>query len=349
MKNVICQMKNLLLKNNIYCSNAWLSKTILCFVSAMLLFSLNSCEENISPKGPFTEKYILFCLLNTDTTFQTAYVSRSFDPGTNNPADYKTDPALEGAVIKLTVNNNEFYTFQEGISERTDTTLYKTPVKYYYLNNFKPKDGDKIEITATLQNGTILKSTATTPPYTLLYCGAFGTITYNPSVVGNLIMSWRFVGDYYVDNFFFTTRLNLVYSKADNPDKLIKYSVPIEYKQVDNLFVPYFIYIEPGGGRIFKREAVIRALALISQGDTEKQNYIIHEAEFNLQLVDDNLALYHLAEQTFLDEFTVRLDATDFTNIQNGFGVFGIYSTKQRKIRITRDYITSLGYKNDNY
>lgn len=54
-------------------------------IPATILFSIESCKKNISPKGSIPQKYSVNIILSMDTTFQTAYISslygvERFDP-----------------------------------------------------------------------------------------------------------------------------------------------------------------------------------------------------------------------------------------------------------------------------
>lgn len=306
-----------------------------------------SCDDNLSPKTPFTEQYALYCVLNTDTTYQTAYISKSYDVEGFDPLTNTTDPALEGADIRIRVNGQAVYNFTETTTARTDTSRYKTPVKYYELNNLKINDNDRIEIWASLRNGKILWSYTQAPPNSLLY---FETATreYFPSVTApqtlDIKFGWTILGSQYGDKvFYFYPQLELVYSKADNPGKLYRKIVPkmisassgsVINPTVTSNKTAYFYY-----------EAIVKAFEVISEGDPQKSNYIIHNAEFTLLFLDRYSASYMASASTFRDEFSMRIDAPDYTNIQNGYGVFGVYSNKKVKVNIARTFINSFGYR----
>ena len=86
----------------------------------------------------------------------------------------------------------------------------------------------------------------------------------------------------------------------------------------------------------------------IAKGDPEKENYFIKNAEFDVIILDDNLAPYYFSIQTFLDGFTVILDQQDYSNIEGGYGVFGSFFKQTHDLIIEPDYIRSYGYKTYN-
>ena len=104
--------------------------------------------------------------------------------------------------------------------------------------------------------------------------------------------------------------------------------------------------VNTGGNSItFTFENINKAMQEISDGDSNKQNYKIKGALFRILLMDRNLAAYYSAQKTFLDEFSVRLNQPDFSNVHNGLGIIGSYAMKKLQIKIDKSYISSLGYK----
>lgn len=318
-------------------------------ISLFFLFLISfvslSCKENISPKGEFVEKYVLYSLINYDTTFQTAYLTRSYEVNGFDPMENKIDPAMEGAVIMLTVNDKDVYYFKEGVAMRTDTSRYQTPVKYYFIENYKPVSLDKIVISATLNNGIELKSTIQVPP--ISYIG-FDVITvYSPDGYKNLEISWHNSNpkSAKASNIYYAPLFEIIYSKADKPNERIRIKVPLYFIQQKLTWMPIYPSVIASETIHYLRDSIIRILNSISEGDPQKENYIIHCCEFSLLIMDENLAILVAAENTFKEEFSMRLDVPDYSNIKNGLGVFGAFGRRMKYMRIAPLYIKSLGYQ----
>jgi len=92
------------------------------FLLSILFLSIIaiSCEENFDPFGDYKEKYVLTCLLDGNSDYQVATLSRSYFTGSFSPYDNTTDPALEGAEIRVWISDS-VYLFKDSIIERTDT------------------------------------------------------------------------------------------------------------------------------------------------------------------------------------------------------------------------------------
>lgn len=266
-------------------------KNLALYIIVLLAAISYSCEENISSKTDFKKDYILHCVINTDTTFQTAYISTSYDVAGYDPKTNTFDPALVGAVIKVKVNNQQEYTFQEAVTERADTTRYKTPFKYYYLDNFHAQGGDDIVVTATLSNNLVLKSATKAPYISLLYFET-GPIVYDPALNDanhpGIAFAWRFLGGYAMNLAvnYFAPRLDIVYSTTDNPNKLIRVEVPRYFDDINGSRVPVYPKVYTGTNTLFYQESIDKILTSISEGDPQKSKYIIHQAEFTLLLMD---------------------------------------------------------------
>lgn len=61
-------------------------------------------------------------------------------------------------------------------------------------------------------------------------------------------------------------------------------------------------------------------------------------------ILDENLAAYYSAQQTFLNEFSLRSYQPDFTNIVGGLGLFGTYNFKSLVMEMDPDFAKSFGY-----
>jgi len=56
------------------------------------------------------------------------------------------------------------------------------------------------------------------------------------------------------------------------------------------------------------------------------------------------LSKYYNSTNRSLDTYSVKLNETDYSNITNGYGIFGAYVRKYAGIRFTHAYIESFGY-----
>jgi hypothetical protein len=82
----------------------------------------------------------------------------------------------------------------------------------------------------------------------------------------------------------------------------------------------------------------------ISGDDPNKDHYIILTAIIDLLVFDRNLSGYYSSVASISDEFSIRLDEIDFSNIDGGFGVFGSYYKQSFVLFFDKLYVESFGY-----
>jgi hypothetical protein len=337
-------------------------KNILFPLFVLSAFLSVSCSDSLSPKADFKEEYALYGIMNVDTTFQSVYISHSYQVDGFDGSANKVDPAVEGADVKLEIYsitklNNKIdtvltktYSLQGAASARNDVSRYNTSVKYYSTNNYKPSDGEIVKLSATLGNGVKLKSASLIPPISYLYYET-STMLYDPqtdegSGIKGIKFMWRFLSSQFnTATQYFAPRLEIIYHKANDPANQIRVKVPFYFVPKDGSYLPLYPNVTTTNSAQFFGDSVERILQQISDGDSNKGNYVIDGAEFVLLLLDKNLASYLASENTFTDEFSIRIDASDFSNISGGLGMFGASATKKTKIKIAASYIATFGYK----
>ncbi|MGB8317285.1 MAG: hypothetical protein WCE54_04120, partial [Ignavibacteriaceae bacterium] len=94
-------------------------------------------------------------------------------------------------------------------------------------------------------------------------------------------------------------------------------------------------------------ETVNTSMREISGSDPNKNNYIITKVFFTVNSMDPELSKYYSAYETYLNSFTVKVRPTDYSNIQGGKGIFGIYYINTSSFTVERAYINSFGYQFD--
>jgi hypothetical protein len=82
----------------------------------------------------------------------------------------------------------------------------------------------------------------------------------------------------------------------------------------------------------------------IYQGTGDRSQVHIINAVFEIKLCDLTLGTYVAAARTFEDEFSIRISATDFTNVNGGFGIFGTYISETFDLLMSVEYVNSFGY-----
>lgn len=322
-----------------------MKKIIALYFSFFSLFLLTSCDDNVNPKTNFKEEYILNCVLSVDTNYQVATISHSYDVAGFDPNTNKIDPFIKGAQVKVFYRDSVFV-FKDTSISRSSDSKYSAPLNFYYTKKLKPSTYSQLRIEATLPNGKVLKANTESFFLNILYFSK--TIERYPPISSNQItFSWdKINGDKFESTIYFAPELAIVYQKFENGvwNKYYK-KVPTRYIENNPNKPPIYPEISVGKNSIsFDTLAIGIALREISNDDPQKKNYKIEKALFRLLILDKNLAAYYSMQKTFLDEFSVRVNQPDFTNIEGGLGVFGIYAVKKSEIQIDASYINKFGY-----
>lgn len=316
----------------------------LMLTSASVFFS---CNDQVDPKEGFKETYILNCILRSDTSYQMATVTRSYNVDGYDPLTNKTDPAITGAVIKVTYDKDS-YEFRDTSVARTDTSRYHTPIQFYYTNKLKPVNSGTVKIEAKLPDGKILTAEAQSFSQNQIYFEATGQTIPPKSVFQNSVsFAWqkRLVSDNLAETYF-APELSVLYSVTKNGAVTrMQKKVPMIFLNTSQGMEPVYPPIRSNITSVFFAEdAIEQVFREISEGDPAKSDYKIEKAIFRLLVIDRNLAAYYSSQQTYLDEFSVRVNQPDFTNIVGGRGIFGTYMIKTLDVEIDAGYARSFGY-----
>ncbi|MBI1939449.1 MAG: DUF4249 family protein [Ignavibacteriales bacterium] len=321
-----------------------MKKLLLILLISSIAISIFSCDDSVNPKAGFEEVYILNCIIRSDTSYQVATISHSFDVEGYDPYTNENDPFIKDAQIKLFYNNSVFV-MSDSSAPRTDNSRYKTQQNFYYTKSFKPMYNRPMKIEAVLPNGKIL--TAESDVLTLNSIHVYSTdkkisLNNTQDVIG---FNWGRLNTS-SDNkgVYFSPELVILYAyEKNNVVENLQKKIPLYYINGET---PVYPQIETEiQSCTFEMDVVNRAMAEISGGDLQKGNYKINKAVFRLLVMDAGLAAYYSTQKTFLDEFSMRVNQPDASNIQGGLGVFGSYSVKQVNIELTTDYVESFGYQ----
>ncbi|MBZ0179265.1 MAG: DUF4249 domain-containing protein [Melioribacteraceae bacterium] len=306
----------------------------------IIFFIVVSCVENVDPAADFREQYALNCVIRGDSTLQIARLFKSYPL---NQLEDGSDPFLTGAEIRLWDDpryNDKVYFFRDTLIERDDTARYNTPIRAYYIDDFKPRAEQFIEIEAILSDGKRLYSSTKTPSHLEFEIDYF----IPPSEPGKqyIAFEWIFTeGERIVE-----PKLTLHYTKRDDNgvEHLFKKSLPTALSD-EHGFIEE-VYPKPTfeDHMYFYLDAIGNAIEDISKDDPQKNNYRILYAEASFLVYDKNLSSYYASSQNLLDDYTIRIDDIDFNNIEGGMGLFGSFVRQDFRIEFRTNYITSFGY-----
>ena len=299
-----------------------------------------SCDESFNPKGTYDERYSLNCIIRGDTSFQVATAFKSYDVSSTNPYENKSDSFIDGVFIRMWRGNDEIYIFRDSLMERKDQSRFETDIKYYYINNFVPSAGDALEIEALLPNGRRLIS-STIIPDGVKRNNDNSDLMLARTLKDVLKTSWTIKNRDQV----FLPKLIINYFKEENGVNIREKRI-VPWRKVDVEGKAQYVYPSPSTDYFIEYDlSVIKeVMEDISKDDSDKKKYIMISLTLELSSFDANLSSYYFTVGLDNNSFAIGLDEGDYSNIKNGFGIFGSYFTQEYKIEFEKGYVTKFGY-----
>lgn len=304
------------------------------------VFLFYSCNENLDPYGEFKEEYVLNCIIRGDTTFQTATITKTYMVDNYDPYSYNEDTAVKGAKIWLWNNDS--------VAIMRDTTLLQSPnsnsgrpYTFYKTDSFQPEGNSLVEIEALLPNGQRLKSSAKVPAKVIMVRN--NSSDRIPPEENDIVkVVWQSDQKEPV----FIVRMGIYYFHEEDGKRTRKIKiVPLNYVKFNDKYVEN--YPKPQSEKAYGIDmaTINKAMELISEGENDKSKFEILSCITEVISLNDELSLYYNATARSRDLYSVVLDESDFSSIDNGHGIFGIYMKSRFVIRFTHKYINSFGYK----
>ena len=98
----------------------------------------------------------------------------------------------------------------------------------------------------------------------------------------------------------------------------------------------------------YKFSAVDKFFRSISDGIEDKSNVTIYYLKLSVVEFNSDLAKYYSSTNGYLDELSVRLDETIYSNVEGGVGIFAAYGSNSITYEVDKNYIHSFGYQSIN-
>lgn len=310
------------------------------FLSAFVFcFILSACEEDFNPKSDFRERYILNLIIRPDTTVQVATLYRSYTVGGYDPLTNTDDPAICGADIRI-IHDDKVFILTDTLKTRIDSSRYNTPFRFYYCRNFTPVPNKQILVRCQLPNGKILRATTMLPKPLEIESGSDRLIPVEGK--SNFKFSWKKADD----GLWYQPKLRLLY-KTREGENYIPHTKEIYLmdKTGDSYGKPYSPSISRNNAITFEKAALDSAMRSIKNDNPGYTGiYYIYGCSLEVLIFDKNLSGYYSSIHGYLDNLSVRLDGSDYTNVEGGYGILGSYIKGTMGAGITEDYIREMGY-----
>ena len=323
-------------------------RRIIVYLSFLFMVIFISCKDELEPFGETNEKYVMNCIVHSDTSYQVLTLTRSYSATSFDPYSNTDDHAIKGALIRLWEGNDKVSFFTDTTITRDASSAYKTPFTIYHTRGVQPAAGTVLDIEAVLPSGKKLISAGITPlkpVFTKMgYDGGEGD-TLVPPVGKDYV---RFVWGTKVapKGTVYLPRVYIVYKILQNGQEIRKTKlVPSGYFVYKGVEYPEYPGLSNYPWFGVDMSTISRCMKELSEGDPDKEKYQIYSLAIDVLALDDNLSAYYSATNKNKDPFAVKLYETDYTNISGGFGVFGISFKASSIIDISAPYVRTFGYE----
>lgn len=300
---------------------------------AVLITGSTGCDSAFAPKGNYRNDMVVFSILSANDSRQYVRLFSTYDPPGYDPGVVIEDTPITDAQVTLIdqANPSRTYALHDTTIRRLDSTRYSTPIHAYVTSEFKPVSGTSYLLSISSPTRGSASGVTVVP-------GPSNMIVANPTVIKNplsypsdaiLVMTMiSHLTKGYILRFF------LEYEYVLNA------STVTEWKEVPNEL--YLL----GEGSAPSYPRLMRRISIASQGELNreliyfgnqayrwakveiedqfgKQDLRFVRAIFILTQVEEHLYDYFNIVNRFQDEYSIRNDMPDYSNIKGGAGIFG--------------------------
>jgi hypothetical protein len=291
------------------------------------------CENTFDPKGIFKNEVVVFSILNLKEPKQFVRVYSTYDTPGFDPLAVGTDNPISDAVV--TVHDQALpgirYSFIDSTITRLNTTRYTSPIHSYVSTGFQPVGGRTYVLTvASPTRGSFTALTAIPTATVFEISNTF--VLREPSRFPNTPIAVRIWITYqtkgYVMRFLVkykytiggidhveTLEVPTLVSISDAGEKKI-YATLTRRKTTPSVFTQASEVVE------FDYQAYTITLTEIRQKYGDK-SLVFQEAVFILTQVETNLYNYYSVVNGFQDDYSIRTDQPDYSNVNGAVGLFG--------------------------
>jgi len=323
-------------------------------IALISLFNF-SCEENFSPKETFKERNILYCIIEVDQRllnfYPQVFITKIYDiDGFYPPTDHGLPPSVTGAEVSIKLNNDVFKFEQDTLKQNSEDP--NAPQIYYSLiskNGIPAKPLNELAITAKLPDNTVLTAKTKIPKLLeFSYSYEFNAGIHTMMDRWQWGNAWTLYWDVIEGNLYLP-RLTLNYSIIkDSVETYKSFVIPNKYLKSGNKYVANFPGFLRTGELSYDYAAIDSAMANISAGDSSKSSYNIINIVLDILEYDVSLSNYFTSINGYMDNLSIRLDESVYTNVDGGIGLFATYIKHKTVYQVAKGYVLKFGYNKKN-
>jgi len=299
------------------------------FIGIVLI--LAGCSDNFNPNGEYQKKLIVYAVIDASTDKQFIRVYSTFSPEEYNPLTPSPNKEISNASVKI-VDGNVSHNFHDTLITVNDGSAGTRQVRAYVHQGFQPVE-EKLYTLSVYSTGFDTAKSSMVGIYPGDILPGDITLLSKPSTKKYIPLR-VFLGK---NAHAYLPKISLEYVVGN--DTLIR-EVPFvvmkdEFGHVTKRIYPNIAFRDASSNIdgnyetiYFESAAYIAAIADIRQENSTSVKF--RRAILTLIQFDKGLYTYYSVTNSFGGAATIRLDEPDYTNINNGFGIFGMMTKLER-------------------
>ena len=290
-----------------------------------------ACEQDFNPKGIFLDRVVVFGVLSQNQTTHFVRLSSTYDPPGFNPLEHTSSNQISNAVVTIQVDTTTI-AFRDTTLSRNDVSRYQDSISAFVASPHTITRGKTYSLAVSVPGYGTMTATTVTPGIGIVEVD-FNTrySLTNPDVgMEDIVL---FATPSATTEGYLVKVLVEYEVVSQNPGVLLHEEVPSLTANYQDCLTYDAVYPDIRRRRGFSnREAWIipylgyrrTILKILKTHDGEMIDF--HRVIIVMVQADRHFYSYYSLVGGFRDEFTIRVDEPNYSNIEGGLGMFGSYS-----------------------
>lgn len=300
------------------------------------------CEESFTPKGPYSDQLVAYSILSPQSSIHYVRLFTTYNPPGFDPFENTESHQIANATVSI-FDGTSTLVLRDTTVARNDTGRYSDSIRAFVASPLQAVRGRGYTLTITAPPfGTVTGSTVIPGAGTVELEQVTRNVFLDPLAYrSDLIM----YGTPWASGVGYVIRLYLEYEVFSTDTVVKREEVPLRinnYKGCTSYDSEYPAIQRRSFN--FGREFLI--LSNLNYRRTIIKVKKLHEgkavnfrrAVIILSQADQHLYNYYSLVNGFQDEFSIRVDLPNYTNIQGGLGLFGSFASDSLLYNLQTDF-----------
>ena len=307
----------------------------------VILFLFAGCSDDFSPNGEYQKRLIVYAVIDGSSSTQMVRVYSTFSPDAYDPLLPSPNSDVANASVNI-VDGNVSYIFHDTLITVSNGSGATKQVRAYVNYVLQPIENKTYVLTVFAPGYDTVKS-------------AISGVFPGDIIPGNISLFSKPATEKYIpirvslgsNAKAYLAMISLEYEIPNDSVLKVK-EVPVIVKknesgEVIQRFYPKITFRDASSVLSTSYETITFESAaytsVISDIKKEYQGITVKFRRAILTLIqfDNGLYTYYSITNAFGGGSTIRLDEPDYTNIVNGFGVFGMMTKQERSYGLPSD------------